>query len=144
VKAENRRFLPLVAPVGIQEALESLRRERERLLAIATAGQIDLDQVHRLHDLDVAGCVGLDERQLAAFLSMLEESAERHAGQVPAGHTAAVHCARCGPVWLHPDIADVLPVVDGWPRVLGCPWCFVRKAGGTIPRPSLTSASGGV
>jgi hypothetical protein len=68
---------------------------------------------------------------------MLEDAAERHAGRVPAGHTAPIHCARCGPVWVHPDIAAVLPVVGGWPRALGCPWCFVRKAGGTIPRPSV-------
>jgi hypothetical protein len=114
-----------------------LKPLREHLLSLATAGGWGVDHVHRLHDLDVAGCVGLDERQLAAFLSMLEESAERHAGRVPAGHTAAIHCAHCGPVWIHPDIAEVLPVVDGWPRALGCPWCFARKAGGYIPRPSV-------
>jgi hypothetical protein len=30
-----------------------------------------------------------------------------------------------------------LPKVGGWARALGCPWCFVRKAGGFIPRPSI-------
>lgn len=140
VKAKKRHFVPVAAsaaPAEIPGFLESIKGERERLLAVAEAGHVDADHVHRLHDLDVAGCLGLGERQLAAFLSMLEESAERHAGRVPAGHTAPIHCAGCGPVWAHPDIASVLPVVGGWPRALGCPWCFVRKAGGTIPRPSV-------
>jgi hypothetical protein len=66
---------------------------------------------------------------------------DRHAGRVPAGDTARMLCRGCGPVWIHPDIAAVLPVVDGWPRALGCPWCFVRKAGGFIPRPSVTCES---
>jgi hypothetical protein len=46
-----------------------------------------------------------------------------------------MHCQQCGPVWIHPDIVAALPMVNGWPRALGCPWCFVRKAGGPIPRP---------
>ena len=80
----------------------------------------------------------LDADQLAACQSMQADTADRHAGRVPAGDTARMLCARCGPVWIHPDIAEVLPVVDGWPRALGCPWCFVRKAGGHIPRPPVT------
>ncbi|MBB6246183.1 hypothetical protein [Rhodanobacter sp. A1T4] len=68
---------------------------------------------------------------------MQRDTDDRHAGRVPAGDTAAMHCELCGPVWIHPSIAEVLPVVDHWPRALGCPWCFVRKAGGYIPRPSV-------
>lgn len=111
---------------------------RDDLLALAAAEWIDPAHVHRQHDLDVAACIGLDTRQLAAYLAMLADTANRRAGRVPAGDTAAIHCEQCGPVWIHPTIAEVLPVVGGWARALGCPWCFVRKAGGYIPRPSVT------
>jgi hypothetical protein len=111
---------------------------RAELLDLAAAKYVDVDHVHRLQDADLAACAGLETDQLAAYLSMLEESAERHTGRVPAGHTAAIHCHHCGPVWAHPDVAAVLPAVRGWPRALGCPWCFVRKAGGYIPRPRVT------
>lgn len=78
--------------------------------------------------------------QLAAYRSMQNDFAERMAGRAPAGDTATMVCTRCGPVYIHPTIAAVLPVVDGWPRALGCPWCFVRKAGGSIPSPSNPTA----
>ncbi|WP_143154276.1 hypothetical protein [Rhodanobacter sp. OK091] len=80
----------------------------------------------------------LDACQLAALELMQRDTDDRHAGRVPAGDTARMWCKGCGPVWIHPDIAAVLPVVDGWPRALGCPWCFVRKAGAYIPRPPVT------
>ncbi|MBB6186191.1 hypothetical protein [Rhodanobacter sp. MP7CTX1] len=114
---------------------DTLKPLRAHLLALAAAEGMDVDHVHRLHGLDVAACIGLDDVQLAAYLSLLADTADRHAGRVPAGDTAAIHCEGCGPVWIHPNIAAVLPVVDGWPRALGCPWCFVRKAGDYIPRP---------
>lgn len=127
------------ANIGAAALLDApaLKQLRAHLLALAAADHMDAATIHRLHDLDVAACIGLDARHLAAYLSLLEETAERHAGRVPAGHTAAIHCQHCGPVWVHPDVADVLPMVSGWPRALGCPWCFVRKAGGHIPRPSV-------
>jgi len=113
----------------------TLNTLRARLMALATADHIDADYVHHLHDLDVAACIGLNDRQLAAHLSMLADTAERHAGRTPAGDTAAINCEGCGPVWVHPSIAEVLPVVGGLPRALGCPWCFVRRTGGHIPHP---------
>jgi len=36
-------------------------------------------------------------------------------------------------------IAAALPVVTGWPRALGCPWCAIRKADGAIPRPNAAT-----
>jgi hypothetical protein len=130
-RSEN--IAPDLAPLA--DALKSLRAH---LLALAAAEGMDVDHVHRLHDADVAACIGLDVRQLADYLAMLADTADRHAGRVPLDDTAAIHCEQCGPVWIHPTIAEVLPVVDGWPRALGCPWCFVRKTGGYIPRPSVT------
>lgn len=124
---------------SLQDAgAESAGLLRARLQTLAAAEYMDAAIIHRLHDLDVAECIGLDSRQLGAYVSLLAETAERHAGRVPAGHTAAIHCQHCGPVWAHPDIAEVLPMVGGWSRALGCPWCFVRKAGGYIPRPRVT------
>ena len=137
VKAE-KRISAVAALAPPLEFLESLKRERARLLTLAAAECMDTTTIHRLHDLDVAACIGLDAHQLADYLAMLADTADRHAGRVPAGDTAAIHCEQCGSVWIHPTIAEVLPVVDGWPRALGCPWCFVRKAGGYIPRPPVT------
>lgn len=68
----------------------------------------------------------------------LDDTATRWAGKVPLDETAPIYCTQCGPVWTHPAVAAVLPVVDGWPRALGCPWCFIRKAGGYVPRPLVT------
>jgi len=123
-------------PAPLADAM--LKPLRAHLLALAADAAIDVDHVHRLHDANVAACIGLDARQLADYLALLAYTADRHAGRVPLNDTAAIHCKRCGPVWIHPTIAEVLPVVDGWPRALGCPWCFVRKAAGYIPRPSVT------
>jgi hypothetical protein len=123
---------------GVAEAADPLHAIRAHLLALAVAEGMDVDHVHRLHGLDIAACAGLDAHQLRAYLSMLADTADRHAGRVPLDDTAAIHCEQCGPVWIHPSIAAVLPVVDGWPLALGCPWCFVRKAGGYVPRPPVT------
>ena len=78
--------------------------------------------------------------QLDVIKAMQHDTAERRAGRVPAGDTARMLCNGCGPVWIHPTIADVLPVVGGWPRALGCPWYFVRRAGGFVPRCKLIDA----
>lgn len=139
VKGEKHSFA--AAPLAEKPRLsEAIKGERSRLLALAAAEWIDAAHVHRLHDADLAECLGLDDGQRVIFLRMLDDTASRHAGRVPLDDTAAVYCARCGPVYVHPEIAAVLPVVGGWPRALGCPWCFVRKAGGFIPRPPVTCA----
>ncbi len=76
---------------------------------------------------------------LRGYLHALTDTTTRKAGKVPAGDTARMLCAHCGPVWIHPSIVAVLPVVNGWPRALGCPWCHVKpRAGLAIPRPTVT------
>ena len=122
------------APLG-----DALKAERTRLLTLAAAEWIDVAHVHRMTDADLSDWIaaGLDDGQRRAFLRLLDDTASRHAGRVPLDDTALMYCRHCGPVWIHPDVAAVLPVVDGWPRALGCPWCVVRKAGGYIPRPSI-------
>lgn len=134
---------PVSAKVS-QESRESQGCNAEnyaRLLAAAGAEYADPDLIHRLTAADVAACDGLPDTVLQAYLRALEANAERMAGRVPAGETAAILCVRCGPVWAHPAVAAVLPKVNGWPRALGCPWCHVRKAGQYIPRPPVTCAT---
>lgn len=104
---------------------------------LTAMASILLPSIHRLNNLDVAACAVLDDSQLLTYLELLDDSAARWAGKKPAGHDAAIYCHHCGPVWVHPSVAAVLPVVDGWPRALGCPWCAIRKVGAYIPRPSV-------
>ncbi|WP_267222564.1 hypothetical protein [Dyella silvae] len=110
---------------------------RAHLLALADRYGINPAYIHRLHDLDVAACEGCTDAQLVTYLDMLDDTVTRQAGKVPPGHTAAIHCYHCGPVFVHPSIAACLPVVNDWPQALGCPWCLIRRAGGYIPRPKV-------
>ena len=128
-----------VAPVADVAAVADRPIYDLRLALLALVGRhgFNAAHIHRLKDPDVAACAGLDDAQLVAYLALLDDSAVRWAGKRPAGHDAAILCHHCGPVWAHPDIAAVLPIVGGWPRALGCPWCAIRKAGAYIPRPPV-------
>lgn len=114
---------------------------RIRMLELAAAAYMDAAPVRALSESFLRDCEGMADDALRALLSMLRDNADRRAGRAPAGDTAAIMCQACGPVFVHPSIAAVLPVVDGWPRALGCPWCFIRKAGLYVPRPPVTCAS---
>lgn len=113
---------------------------RIRLLELATATYMDTAPVRALSESFLRDCDGMADDALRALLAMLADDADRRVGRVPKGDTAAALCHHCGPVWLHPSIVAVLPVVNGWPRALGCPWCFIRAAGGYIPRPLVAAA----
>lgn len=110
---------------------------RARLFNLADAEDIDPAHVAALTAADLEDCVGESDDFLRSYLAALADSALRNRGHVPEGATAAALCAHCGPIWLHPSVAAVAPVVAGWPRVLGCPWCHVANAA-AIPRPSVT------
>lgn len=110
---------------------------RARLLACVERLGGDPAMIRRLPEVDLVACAGAPDDLLRGFAELMMDSADREAGRVPGGHTAPMHCAHCGPVWAHPSIAAALPLVGGWPRALGCPWCHVRKAGGYIPRPRV-------
>ena len=74
----------------------------------------------------------LDDAGLRRWLHVLDENARMQRGIAPRDWTQASHCERCGPVQLW----------TGAPlHVIGCPWCHVRRAGGPVPRPSVTCAS---
>lgn len=104
-----------------------------RLLAILRAENLP-DQ---LLGLDHGDLSGLADNALRTYVRMLAEEAERKAGNVPADETAMALCRHCGPVWVHPAVAAVAPVIDDTPYLLGCPWCHVRGAGKAIPRPPV-------
>jgi hypothetical protein len=112
---------------------------RAHLIALAAVTGREAGLVQALPESFLRDCQGLPDETLRALLGTLADDAERRAGRVPHRDTAAVLCRRCGPVWLHPSIADAAPKVHGWPVVLGCPWCFVPKDGAlAIPRPPVT------
>jgi hypothetical protein len=112
----------------------SLLAMRTRLLALADVELIDPAIVHALCAPDVGACAGGADDFLRAYLRALRDTDLRERGKVPEDETASALCRHCGSVWLHPAVAACAPVVNGWPRVLGCPWCHVenRRA---IPRP---------
>ncbi|TAL88471.1 MAG: hypothetical protein EPN69_16270 [Rhodanobacter sp.] len=110
---------------------------RARLLECAERLGGDPLLIRSLSEADLVAYAGAPDHLLLDFVELMMDTADRDAGRVPAGHTLPMHCARCGLVWVHPSMAAALPVVGGWPRALGCPWCHVRRAGGYIPRPPV-------
>jgi len=128
---------PFVGFVGGQEyvsqGIEALRGHLGRL---ANAEGIDRQLIAGLQLFDVAACAGLPVEILRTYIRALRDSDLRRQGKVPPDETAAAMCRLCGPVWLHPAVASVAPIVDGWPRVLGCPWCHLRERT-LVPRPPI-------
>ncbi len=123
------------------DLIEAMSGTRGHLLALAESEGVAVSLVHDLSDADVCACSGFPDTVLCAYLHAMRDEADRMAGRVPQGDTAAILCQHCGPVYVHPSIADVLPVVNGWPRALDCPWCFIRKAGRYIPHPPVACAT---
>lgn len=102
---------------------------RAHLLSLAERDGYQPAIVHRLHADDLATCVDLTDDLLRAYLRALDRGAAMDAGIAPPDYTHAAHCHGCGPVWLW----------QGSPSsVIGCPWCFRRKAGKVLPRPKVT------
>lgn len=106
---------------------------RANLLAICRSHLLPERLALDLPDADLVGCEQLTPEGLAHFLRCLLEREGMQRGIAPAGWTQASHCARCGPILLWQGA----PVHD----VIGCPWCAIRRAGGTVPRPAVTCAA---
>ena len=108
---------------------------RATLRRLAAAEKLPRALVDRLTDADLHpdnGAGLLSEEGLRRWLHVLHESARMQQGIAPDGWTQASHCERCGPVRLW----------TGAPlHVIGCPWCHVRRAGGTVPMPAITCAT---
>ena len=109
---------------------------RATLLALADAEAIDSQLIHRLTTDDLDGCADLPVETLRAYVRALRDSDLRERGKVPPDETAPAMCHSCGPIWIAPQVAAIAPVVDGWARVLGCPWCHIKDRQ-VIPRPPV-------
>ena len=107
----------------------------ERLLAALRAQGLP-DEWLGLDHGDDNGLAALTDKQLYGYVAMLANTDLRERGKQPVDETAAALCRSCGPIWLAPEVAAVAPIVDGWPRVLGCPWCHVKNRR-AIPRPPV-------
>ena len=108
---------------------------RASLYRLADAEGLPRAIVDGLSDADLApdnGCALLDDAGLRRWLYVRAENGEMQRGIAPRDWTQASHCERCGPVrlWVGAPL-----------RVIGCAWCHVRRAGGTVPRPPVTCAS---
>jgi len=113
---------------------------RMRLLALSDSERIDRIHVNALSDVDVADLAVLtdcSDTALRGYLYVLRDTATRERGEVPPDETAAICCARCGPVYAAPAVARVLPVVAGMPIAIGCPWCTNRARSLPIPQPTV-------
>lgn len=109
---------------------------RAKLRELATREGLPLALVDGLTDADLHpdnGAPLLGDAALIRWLHTLAENERMREGIPPPGWTQASYCHHCGPVKLWQGAP---------PRVLGCPWCHVRRAGGTVlPRPAVTCAT---
>ena len=128
----------LASPLSLPSPTEDVRGEcsmrtvthvRANLMALAGADGLSADLVHGLVDADILTCIGETDVTLTAYLRALAASRAMDVGQVPPGWggAEAAICDGCGPVLLWPGSSST---------VKACPWCFKRKAGKVIPRPS--------
>jgi len=114
--------LRIVAPHGAvtPEIRQALAAQKPALLAVLP------DTESESHHA-ATGSPGSDQSAPA-------EDETRERGKRLANETVPAMCQSCGPIWLSPEIAAAAPVVAGWPRVIGCPWCHVKNRR-ALPRP---------
>lgn len=112
---------------------------RHRLLLNGRNLGIDESVLAAISIHEIESLEGYGSRFIGSYLYALRDSALRARGKVPGDETAPAICRKCGPIWLASEVAAVALSVDGWPRVLGCPWCHVKDRG-LIPRPAVVCA----
>jgi hypothetical protein len=147
----NADRLHVEAPRGIvtEELKETLAANKPALLAALSgyalrarlADLADSETISRavadaVPDNELTDLGSLSDDTLRAYLRALRDADLRARGQCPPDESARAMCAKCGPVWVHPCVAAVAPMVDNWARVLGCPWCHLKNRR-SIPRPSV-------
>jgi hypothetical protein len=121
---------------ALLKLLQSNSEQRLRLLAFANAEYLDSDVIERLDELDVVACAGLSDECLIAYVRALHDGQQLELGKALPEDTARAMCRHCGPVFIHPSIAAIAPMIDDWPRVLGCRCCHVRNRR-AMPRPRV-------
>lgn len=109
---------------------------RGRLIRIAEADLINVALLDSQDADDLVSLVSRDDNGLRGFLHCLHDDSLRVRGQCPPDETARTLCRSCGPVWIAPEVAALAPIIDGWPRVLGCAWCHVKNRQ-AMPRPAV-------
>ncbi len=67
-----------------------------------------------------------DPATLEALARAIQTRRMRERGEILPHYTSTTVCARCGGVPIFAGVAE---------RVLGCPWCFNRVKGRSVPRP---------
>lgn len=68
--------------------------------------------------------------ELKGYALALYQRAQRKQGIVPEDWNVRALCEGCGVVWLWEGCDQG--------RIIACPWCTIRVAGGRFPRPSIT------
>jgi len=108
----------------------------ERLLSALRAEGLPDAWLGKDHG-DIELLEALSDRALTAYVLAMRDSQLHERGERLPDETAPALCRSCGPVWLAQPIARVVPVVDGWPRILGGACCHIRNRK-AIPRPLVT------
>ncbi len=103
--------LALIAPKGALTSSFVSRIKEEK-----TALLVSLDRIRKKAGDDWME-VSNDPERLKAFADLLAIEDMRHCGIAPDHYTSTTDCKHCGPV----------PIWEG------CPWCFNRHKGLTVP-----------
>lgn len=119
-----------------QDSQGSVALQSGRLLAALRRGWLP-DEWMGLDHGSLTDFAELDDAALDAYVRCLRDSDLHERGKQSPDETKPALCRHCGPIWLAPEVAAVAPKLDGWPIVLGCPWCHVKNRR-AIPRPAMT------
>lgn len=132
----NNRGIAIIAAAALSEneyvSASEHAMQADRLLRVLREQSLPESLIAR-DDAGTDGLAAMSDDELRAYVLGLHRSATMDAGTVPREYTQAAKCEGCGPVWLW---ATCPPVVKA------CPWCFRRRAGKAIPRPSLQDVPG--
>ncbi len=116
------------------ELMVKLKAHKTELLDIlGKPGAERIAQDHGLTLADLKQSAGLDWPEIPEDRATLEALARaiqirrmRERGEVPPHYTSTSICWHCGPVPIFPGVGE---------QVEGCPWCFNRVRGLSVPRP---------
>ena len=133
---KNERVTPAPDKVASENSDLSEVSRMSRMSRMSRINTSDTESDRKNHRIriselqELAGCywpeIQNDPDALYAFAHAVYTRRMRESGQRPAHYTQESFCKLCGPVWLW----------EGAPEhVQGCPWCFVRMVGKSIPHP---------